>query len=330
MKIIFYKPRSQAIEYIKQWEEENGIEVVVSNEKLDYRQLDKLSNYDGVVLAATSAIEEDMYQKIADQGIKQIALTSVGFDRIDLDLASKAGLIITNTPNYSPESIAEFTVMSILKLLKNDDQIRRNVEAKNFRFADEILGESIREKTVGIYGLGSIGFLVAQSLKAMGAKVIAYTPHPKGYARNTVEFVDDFESLLEKSDIITIHSALVEENYHQFDKDAFSKMKDGSYLVNPARGGLVDSKALLDAVNNGKIKGAFLDVYEHEEGIYGHDNPSYDDDLFDQLLANPNIIMTNHIAFFTKTAIKNQVRFSLDCVKEVLETGDSHYRINKK
>ena len=271
-----------------------------------------------------------MYQKIANQGIKQIALTSVGFDKIDLDKASQAGLIITNTPNYSPESIAEFTVMSILKLLKNDDQIRRNVEEKNFRFAGELMGESIREKTVGIYGLGSIGFLVAQSLNAMGAKVIAYTPHPKGYARNTVYFVDDFNSLLEKSDIITIHSALVEENYHQFDEDAFSKMKDESYLINPARGGLVDSKALLDAVNEGKIKGAALDVYENEEGIFGHKNPSYDDNLFDQLLANPNIIMTNHVAFFTKTAIKNQVRFSLDSVKEVLETGDSHNRVNKK
>lgn len=329
MKFIYYKPFPQAIEYIKEWEKDNNIEVEVSSNKFDYKEIEKLSAYDGLVLTTIKELEEDMYQKIADQDIKQIALTSIGFDKIDLDKANESGLVITNTPDYSPESIAEFTIMSILKLLKNDNKISRNIENKNFRFTDEILGESIRDKTVGIYGLGTIGFLVAQSLKAMGAKVISYTPHPKGYARNTVEFVDDFNAFLGKSDIITIHSALVDENYHQFDKKAFSKMKNGSYLVNIARGGLVNTKDLLDAVDSRKIKSVALDVYENETGIFTHKNPSYDDDIFDRLLSNPNIIITNHIAFFTKTAIKNQVYLSLDSVKEVLETGDSKNRINK-
>lgn len=327
MKICVYKPNSLSIKYIKQWEEENNIEVDIVDEPINNKNLSRLADADGLVLTVSSELSDDMYKKIADYGIKQIAITSVGYDKINLEKADEAGLIITNTPDYSPESIAEFTVMMILKLLKKDSQIQKDMENKDFRFSENKLGYTLRCKTVGIYGLGTIGYLVAEGLKAFGVEIIATTPNPKSYAKNIVNFVE-FDELLEKSDIISIHAALVDENFHQFDKKAFEKMKDGSFVINTSRGGLIDTKALLDAIESGKVYGAALDVYENEGDIYGKDNPSYDDEIFDTLLKHPKVDMYNHVAFFTDTALENQIKYALDSAVEVIETGDSKNRVN--
>ncbi|WP_296141102.1 NAD(P)-dependent oxidoreductase [uncultured Anaerococcus sp.] len=327
MKICIYNPNPLSKKYIKEWEKENNIEVYIIDEPINKDNLDKLEGADGLVVTASSEISDDMYQKIADYGIKQISITSVGYDKINLEKADEAGLIITNTPDYSPESIAEFTVMMILKLLKKDSEIQKDMKNKDFRFSENKLGQTIRGKTLGIYGLGNIGYLVAQALDGFGVDVIATTPHPKTYAKNIIEFVE-FDELLEKSDIISVHAALVDENFHQFDKNAFDKMKDDSFIVNTSRGGLIDTNALLEAIDNEKIAGAALDVYENEEGIYGKDNPSYDDELFNKLLDHPKVDMYNHVAFFTETALENQMKFALNNAVEVIKTGDSNKRVN--
>lgn len=327
MKICVYKPHPLAIKYIKDWEEENNIEVDIIDEVINNDNINRLEHADGVVCTIKNSLEDNIYQKIADYGIKQISITSVGFDQIDLDKAKQSGLIITNTPNYSPESIAEFTIMMILKLLKKDSEIQKDMRKKDFRFSENKLGQTIRGKTIGIYGLGTIGYLVAQGLTGFGVEIISTTPHPKTYSKNIVDFVE-FDELLAKSDIITIHSALVKENFHQFDKKAFDKMKDGSFIVNTSRGGLIDTKALLSSIKSGKIHGAALDVYENEANIYGYDKPKYDDKIFDSLLENPKVDMYNHVAYFTKTALENQIKFALDNAVEVIETGDSENRVN--
>lgn len=327
MKIIVYSPHPLQVKYLREWEEDNNIEVEVIEESLNDENIKKLEDADGVVLTVANKIEDHMYQQFSDYGIKQLSITSVGYDQINLEKANQAGLVVTNTPNYSPESIAEFTIMMILKLLKKDSEIQKDMENKDFRFSENKLGQTLRGKTVGIYGLGSIGYLVAQGLNGFGVKIIATTPHPKIYAKNIVEFVE-FDELLEKSDIISVHAALVDENYHQFDKDAFSKMKDGSFIINTSRGGLIDTKALLEAIENGKIAGSALDVYENEAGLYGKNNPDYNDKTFNQLLENPKVDMYNHVAYFTKTAIDNQIKFALDNALEVIKTGDSENRVN--
>lgn len=327
MKICVYKPNPLSVKYIKQWEEENNIEVDIVDEPINDDNISRLEDADGLVLTVSNTLSDDIYQKIADYGIKQISITSVGYDKIDLDKADEASLIVTNTPDYSPESIAEFTVMMILKLLKKDSEIQKDIENKDFRFSQNKLGKTLRGKTVGIYGLGTIGYLVAEGLKPFGVKILATTPHPKSYAKNIVDFVE-FDELLEKSDIFSIHAALVDENFHQFDKKAFSKMKDGALVVNTSRGGLIDTAALLDAIETGKVDGAALDVYENEEGIYGKDKPDYEDEIFDTLLNHPKVDMYSHVAFFTDTALENQIKFALDSALEVIETGDSKNRVN--
>ena len=328
MKIIFFKPHKLYIPYIKEWEEENDIKVDIINESLNEENIEKLKDYDGVVLTVYSNIEDYMYQKIADYGIKQIALTSVGYEKIDLDKASKAGLIVTNTPDYSPESMAEFTVMMILKALRYDKKLIQNRVSDDFRQKEDVLGQTLMDKTVGIYGLGRIGLMVAKYVHAMGAKVIAHSTSPKPRAEGIVQMVDSYDEVLGNSDIIAIHSALSDDNYHFFNDKAFNKMKDGVILVNCARGGLVDNKALLDALETGKVGFAGLDVVENERLVVGKNNPSYDDEILNRLINHQNMDFYPHISYFTTTSMRNQACYSLDSVVEVLENGNSKNRVN--
>lgn len=328
MKILFFNPHHLYIEYIKEWSDENNISVDITDENLNNKNIKKLKDYDGLVLTTSSKLKDGMYEEIANCGIKQIALTSVGFEQIDLDKASKASLIVTNTPDYSPESIAEFTLMMILKALRHDKKVIENKLGKDYRQNEDILGETLRDKTLGIYGLGRIGLLLAKYAHALGAHIIAHSTSPKPEAEGIVEMVDSYEEVLKNSDIISIHSALADDNYHFFNKETFDKMKDGAILINCARGALVNNNDLLDALDTGKIAFASLDVVENEKLVVGKNNPKYDDEILERLINHPNMEFYPHISYFTKTSLRNQARFSLDSVVEVIETGDSKNRVN--
>ena len=328
MKILFFKPHYLYIPYIKSWEKENNIKVDILEEVINERNIEKIRDYDGLVLTVANKLDDNMYQKIADMGIKQISLTSVGYEQIDLDKASKAGLIVTNTPDYSPESIAEFTLMMILKALRHDKKIIERKDKLDYRQKEEILGETLMGKTLGIYGLGRIGSLVASYAHSLGAKVISSSRNKSKKTNNFVEILNSYDDVLKQSDIIVIYSALTDDNYHFFNKETFAKMKDEAILINSARGGLVDNKDLLEAINKGKIAFASLDVFEGEKNIVGKNNPSYDDKVLASLISHPNVEIYPHISYFTKTSMKNQAQYSLDSVVEVLKTGDSKNRVN--
>ena len=268
MKIAFFKPHYLAYDYVKEWENENKIKVDIIDEKLSLDNLDILADYDGLAMTLPKNFDNSIYGKLHGLGIKQIALTSVGYDIFDIEKARENDIIITNVPDYSPESIAEFTIMMILKALKRDKEIQKNLKDNDYRQKANILGQTFKGKTLGIYGLGRIGQDVARIADAFGANVVSYSSRGKKDI-DGVTFLSSYDELLKESDIITIHSALTEENYHFFDKKAFAKMKDGAMIFNCARGGLINTEDLLDAIDSGKVAFAGLDVYENEKVIYG-------------------------------------------------------------
>ena len=327
MKIAFFKPHYLAYDYVKEWENENKIKVDIIDEKLSLDNLDILADYDGLAMTLPKNFDNSIYGKLHGLGIKQIALTSVGYDIFDIEKARENDIIITNVPDYSPESIAEFTIMMILKALKRDKEIQKNLKDNDYRQKANILGQTFKGKTLGIYGLGRIGQDVARIADAFGANVVSYSSRGKKDI-DGVTFLSSYDELLKESDIITIHSALTEENYHFFDKEAFAKMKDGAMLFNCARGGLINTEDLLDAIDSGKVAFAGLDVYENEKVIYGKKDPNYQDYILDRILSNDRVDYYPHITYLTSTSLENQVKYALNAVVEVLETGDSKNRIN--
>lgn len=263
--------------------------------------------------------DEIVYQKLHDFGIKSIGLRIVGFNIIDFDLAKKYDLIITNVPAYSPRAIAEMAVTQAMYLLRKIGLFNQNMAKGDFSYPDDLISDEIYNQTIGLIGVGNIGSAVAQIFSGMGAKVLAYDVayNPANEAFLTYA---DFDTVIKSADIISLHTPLLPSTRNMISEKQFKEMKNTAYLINAARGGLVDTQALIQALQNHEIAGAGLDTLADETTYFGQkvDMSQVPDD-YRILAAMPNVVMTPHSAYFTKTAVKNMVKISLADTISIIE-----------
>ncbi|QYE97764.1 D-2-hydroxyacid dehydrogenase [Paraclostridium sordellii] len=328
MKILMFSAREHELPAISKWIEENGnnIQVDTIKEGLSSLTVDKANGYDGISIQQTNLIDEPIvYEKLKEFGIKQIASRTAGVDMIDLDQAVENNLIITNVPAYSPNSVAELAVTQTMNLLRNMHLIYRNVHAGDFRWSANLIAREVRSITVGIVGTGKIGSTAAKLFKGLGANVIAFDAYETESLKDILTYKDTLEDLLKESDVVSLHTPLTEETKHMINKDNLKLMKKNSYLVNAGRGGIINTDDLIEALENGIIAGAALDTFETEGAFLNQVIPHHDltDPQIKKLLNMENVLFTHHIGYFTTTAVDNIVSISLDCVKDVLNTGNS-------
>ena len=230
-----------------------------------------------------------------------------------------------------PNAIAEHVVTTVLYISRNIKKILNNIEKHNFTWNKNIISKELRTQTVGVLGTGNIGRQTATLFKGLGCKVIGYDLYPSDAAREVLEYVDTIDELLTQADIVTIHVPATKEYRHMVNDEFFSKMKDGSIFANAARGILVDTKAVIRALDSGKLLGASLDVYENEGNYVPKDfsNKDFDDKLMQELIDRDDIIYTPHTAFYTETAVKNLVEGALNAAVDVITTGDSPNIVNR-
>lgn len=240
--------------------------------------------------------------------VKYISLNSTGFNQVDIEAATENNVAIANVPGFSTEAVAEqtFALMFAVarKITMSNAQMTKEpiqVDPAN-RAHDIFLGTELRGKTLGIVGLGQIGSRVAEIAKAFGMRVISYNRTPKQI--DGVEVVD-FDTLLKNSDIVSINSAYVSEMKNMFDQDTFAKMKDGSILVNTARGEFVDEQALVNALKSGKVKGFGADVVVG----WNKSNP---------LIGLDSVVLSPHSAFFTNESVKNMADIIVENVESYI------------
>ena len=264
-------------------------------------------------------------------GIKQIAQRSAGYDCYDFELANKYNLIISNVPSYSPESIAEYTVSQALNLVRNFNDIQQKTAEQDFRWQPAILSRSIKDLTVAVIGTGRIGSVVAKIFaNGFGAKVIAYDIVKNEQLQSIVNYKDTIKEIVEVADIVTVHVPASDENHYLFDESLFNSFKEGSVFINCARGSVVNTRALIEAIDKGIIKGAALDTYEAEKGLFPSDQRGVilEDELLRSLIERKDVILSPHIAFYTDAAVENLIVDALDATMEVLQTGDTSLRVN--
>ena len=328
MKILMFSAREHELPAISKWieENENNIQVDTIKEGLSSLTVDKAKGYDGISIQQTNLINEPIvYEKLKEFGIKQIASRTAGVDMIDLDQAVKNDLIITNVPAYSPNSVAELAVTQTMNLLRNMHLIYRNVHAGDFRWSANLIAREVRSITVGIVGTGKIGSTAAKLFKGLGANVIAFDAYENESLKDILTYKDTLEDLLKESDVVSLHTPLTEETKHMINKDNLKLMKKNSYLVNAGRGGIINTDDLIEALENGIISGAALDTFETEGAFLNQVIPHHDltDPQIKKLLNMENVLFTHHIGYFTTSAVDNIVSKNLDCVKVVLNTGNS-------
>ncbi|MFY2508799.1 2-hydroxyacid dehydrogenase [Vibrio pectenicida] len=245
-------------------------------------------------------------KELALQGVELIAMRCAGFDRVDLGIAENLDLQVVRVPAYSPESVAEHTVGLMMCLNRRFHKAYQRTRDANFSL-DGLVGFNFHQKTVGVIGTGKIGIATMRILKGLGMTILCYDPFENPLALELGATYCSKEEIFEKSDVITLHCPMSEDNYHLLDKSAFDKMKDGVMIINTSRGGLLNAAAAIEALKTGRIGALGLDVYENEKDLFFRDksNDIIVDDVFRRLSACHNVLFTGHQAFLTDEALGN-------------------------
>ena len=263
-------------------------------------QIDRAQDAD-VIMIANMPLKGEVIR--ACKNLKFINVAFTGVDHVDLAAAKEMGVKVSNASGYSTQSVAELALGMMLSLLRNVPQVEERCRAGKTK--DGLVGTELRGKTVGIVGAGAIGQNTGRLCKAFGCKVIAYNHRPKQAAEGTIDEFVDLDTLTRESDIISLNCPLNDSTRGMFDAERIAMMKKAAILINVARGPVVDSRALADALNEGRIAGAGIDVFETEPPL----------DVNHPLLHTPNTIVTPHVAFASKEsmALRAQIVFdSLD------------------
>lgn len=329
--IKLFGVREEDIPFINEWSEKNQVLVDLDSDILSLETVDRVKGFDGVSLSQQIELDETVYKKLHDYGIKQIAQRSAGFDSYNLELAKQYELVITNVPSYSPNSIAEYTVSQALNLIRNFNDIQNKTATYDFRWQPSILSRSIKDLKVAVIGTGRIGSIVGKIFaEGFGSEVVAYDIEPQISCEAYLTYQESMSEAIKDADIVTVHIPATKENTYLFNEAVFAEMKTGAVFINCARGTIVDTKALIDALNSGKLKGAALDTYEGEKGLFPSDqrNTQLDDAVLVELIERQDVILSPHIAFYTDAAVKNLIVDALDETLEVIYTGDSKLRVN--
>ena len=228
-----------------------------------------------------------------------------GVDHVDLNAAREMGVKVSNASGYSTQSVAELALGMMLSLLRNVPQVEER--CRQGKTKDGLVGTELRGKTVGIVGAGAIGQNTARLCRAFGCRVIAYNHRPKQVEEGLLEFVD-LDTLTREADIISLNCPLTAETRGMFDAKRIAMMKKTAILINVARGPVVDSQALADALNEGRIAGAGIDVFETEPPL-STDHP---------LLHTPNTIVTPHVAFASKESMALRAEIVFDSLDKFM------------
>ncbi len=234
--------------------------------------------------------------------LKLVGRAGVGLDNVDVNYCKEKGIKIVNTPSAPRNAVAELVVGMIISLLRAIYRGHTEMKKKNW-LKKELLGNEVQGKTLGIIGFGGIGKVVADKAKAMGMKVLAYDLRPvePEYAKFVRQV--GIDTLLAESDVISLHTVLVPETKGMINKKTIEKMKDGAFIVNTARGELIEEEALYEALKSGKLAGAALDVFWQEP-------------YSGKLLELENVLFTPHIGGNTKEA---QIRIGEELIEALKE-----------
>ncbi len=327
MRVTVYNCRSfDEKELFEKYGKELEVELVLCPDAPD-KENASLAKGSECIDILTSKMPKELLKVFADYGVKYITTRTIGYDHIDVKAAKELGMTVANAP-YGPCGVADYAVMLILMTIRKMKRIMERTNIQDYSLMG-IQGRELKDLTVGVIGTGRIGRTVLKDLSGFGCKLLAYDLYEsKEVKASGVSYVTK-EEMWKQADVITLHAPLTDENYHMIDKEAISQMKDGVMLINTARGGLIDSEALIEGIESGKIGGAGLDVVENEFGLYYYDHKS--DILNNRELAVlrgfPNVTVSHHMAFYTDDCVETVVRDSLKGCKCFAEGRENPWEV---
>jgi len=294
-----------------------NIEMDFTNDRLSEQSSMYAAGYDAVCLFVNDSANANTLRILSMLGVRFIAMRCAGFDRVDAKSAKAHGLTVARVPAYSPYAVAEHAISLLMSINRKIPAASTRVKMANFTLDNSLLGMDIHGKTVGIMGTGKVGQILCKILNGFGANLICYDIFESDEVKKLgAEYVSR-DYIYEEADILFLMMPLLPTTIHTINADAVSKMKDGVLLINTARGGLIDTKALILGLQSGKIGGVGLDVLENEADYFFQDwsAKAIEDPELTSLLGNNRVVLTAHQAFFTKEAVSKIVDTTLDNIK---------------
>lgn len=284
--------------------------------KLDETTVSLAQGHDVVIVFVNDELNKNVVEKLYSFGVKLIALRCAGFNNVDVKSAY-GKIHIVRVPAYSPEAVAEHTAALLMTSVRRIHKAYNRTRDFNFSIAG-FVGMNLYQKTIGVIGTGKIGKAFINICNGFSMKVLAYDKYPSSDVN--CEYVS-LDELYEKSDIISLHCPLTDENKHMIGKESIEKMKDGVIILNTSRGSLIDAEALLEGIKSKKVGAACLDVYEEETDLFFEDKSGHilHDDTLARLLSMPNVILTSHQAFLTVEALDSIAKTTVNNIADFFD-----------
>ena len=324
MKVVVYSTKKYDKNYFELVNVKYGFELEFYDFLLNERTVKMAEGADAVCIFVNDVANRVVLQKLAELGVRFIALRCAGFNNVDLQAAKEFGLKVVRVPAYSPEAVAEHTVGLMLVLNRRINKAYNRTRDANFSL-EGLIGFNMHGRTAGVIGSGKIGVAVMRILKGFGMNILTYDPYVNQAALDLGAQYVDLDTLYAQSHVITLHCPATAENYHLLNKASFDKMRDGVLIVNTSRGSLINTADALQALKSRKIRGLGIDVYENERELFFEDksNEVILDDTFSLLAASHNVLMTGHQAFLTEEALTSIAEVTLHNIADLVRNIDS-------
>lgn len=307
MKVLVYSAKAFEIPFLKRANNAQH-ELTFTEEHLTSATAMMAIGHQAVTVFSADDASHNILEKLNDFGVKYITLRSAGHDNINLPMARKLGIKVANAPDYSPHAIAEHALTLLQAFNRNIVQSQLQLQNNNFSLHD-LVGFDLYQKKVGILGVGRIGSIIAKILHGFGCEIYANdTIINETVQKNYNATYISKDAICKEADIIFISLPLTSETHHLIDEDFLQKIKKETIIINIARGAIVNTTAVLNALDNGQLAGYATDVYEKERGVFFYDHSEENitlDPQLEALINHPKVLLTPHQAFVTKEALKN-------------------------
>ena len=316
IRIAFFDAKDYDIESFNKANVDDRYEITFFETRLSEDTVKLAEGFDVVCVFVNDSIGAKVIDGLVNDGVKLIALRCAGYNNVDIEYAY-GRIHIVRVPAYSPYAVAEHAIALLMASVRKIHKAYDRTRDFNFSLSG-LTGFDLHGKTVGVIGTGKIGRIFIDICRGFGMNIIAYDKYP---AKDSgIEYVE-LSEIWKRSDIISFHCPLTDENMHMVNDDTIAVMKKGVVLINTSRGALIDSNALLRGIKDRKIGAACLDVYEEESDVFFHDfsGQIVDDDTLARLISMPNVIVTSHQAFLTGEALANIADTTLANVSEYFE-----------
>ena len=327
-KIAFFDSKSYDKDIFEKVNKNFGFDIHYYKERLSMNTVSLTQGVDAVCIFVNAECDARVIERMAQNGVKLIALRCAGFNNVDIKAARQYGIKVVRVPAYSPHAVAEYAVTLMMALNRKVYRSVYRTREGNFKL-NGLLGFDMYGKTAGLIGMGRIAKELIKILRGFGMNVVAYDLYPdEAFAKEYQVKMVTLDELYEQSDIISLHCPLTEETKFIINNESITKMKYGVMIINTGRGKLIKTEDLIDGLRSHQIGSAGLDVYEEEANYFYEDRSDkmIDDDKLALLLMMPNVIITSHQAFFTQEATHN---IAVTTLQNILDFAEDKPLVNE-